>query len=58
MNLHIEMDVCKFVENPVIRQKSKPKINPETGEPEYLARKKQRENLAESSNLKNAYFTL
>ena len=50
MNLHIEMDVCKFVENPVIRQKPKPKINPETGEPEYLARKKRRENLAESSD--------
>ena len=40
MNLHIKMDVCKFVI----------KINPETGEPEYLARKKRRENLAESSN--------
>ena len=49
MNLHIEMDLCKFVEEKP-KPGPKPKINPETGEPVYLAKRIKRQNLAEDDD--------
>ena len=49
MNLHIEMDLCKFVEEKP-RPGPKPRTNPETGEPIYLAKRIKRQNLAEDSD--------
>ena len=46
------MDLCKFVEEKAKPPKAKkePKINPETGEPEQLSKRKTREYLAEDDS--------
>ena len=49
MNLHIEMDICTFVDSkPKVKQE--PKMHQETGEPQYLAKRKKQANLAESDD--------